>query len=220
MGIQDLPPSHAPDILAITVDMFLFCVLIGLILHLWHGRGKPYDSLEINKMRLAPSYITLILLVVALFAPAYLGIYVQSDGSLFFNLFGMTYQISVLNISDYFFGVFFFLFGGLFMCSRLVFVYQIYKFYLLRTTKSRVVIWGILGELQFTLISLLILPFGLVIPSIAVLIPIPLPFLLITGLLLLRFIHRPERKPGWMELEEEKDWWEKEKEEIKVPDNE
>jgi hypothetical protein len=220
MGIQDLPPSHAPDILAITVDMFLFCVLIGFILHLWHGRGKPYDSLETSKMKLAPSYITLILLIIALFAPADLGIYIQSDGSPFFNLFGMTYQISLLNISDAFFGIFFFLFGGVFMCLRLVFVYQIYKFYLHRTTKTKAVNWGILGELQFTLISLVILPFGLVTPYIAVLIPIPLPFLLITGLLLLRFVPRAERKEGWKELEEDKDWWQKEKEEIIDSDNE
>lgn len=209
MGIQDLPPSHAPDILAITVDMCLFIVLIGFILHIWHSRGKPFDSLDTSKMKIAPPYITLILLVVALFAPAYLGIYIQNDESLYFNLFGMTYQISVLNLSDAFFGVIFFLFGGLFMCLKLVFVYQIYKFYLHRTTRSSVVNWGILSELQFTLISLAILPFGLVTPSIAVLIPIPIPILLITGLLLLRFVPRPERKPGWMELEEEKDWWEK-----------
>ncbi|MGY5859823.1 MAG: hypothetical protein RTU63_10675 [Candidatus Thorarchaeota archaeon] len=219
MGIQDLPPSHAPDILAITVDMFLFCILIGFILHIWHGRGKPHGFLDTSKMKLAPSYITLILLVIALFAPAALGIYIQSDGLPIFDLFGMTYQFSILNFNNAHFGIFFFLFGGLFMCLRLVFVYQIYKFYLHRTTRSSAINYGILGELQFTLISLVIIPFGLVTPSIAVLIPIPLPFLLVTGLLLLRFVPRPEKKPGWEELDEGKDWWEKEKEETSVPDN-
>jgi hypothetical protein len=218
MGIQDLPPSNAPNILALTVDMFLFVVLIGLILHVWHFRGQPHDFLKTSEMKLAPYYITLILLVTALFAPAALGIYLQSNGSHFIDLFGMTYQFTLLEALNAHFGVIFFLFGGLFMCLKLVFVYQIYKFYLYRTTMKRAITYGILGELQFTLISLAIVPFGLMMPNVAVLIPIPIPFLLVTGLLLLRFIPQAEKKVGWVELEDEKEWWEKENEEIKDSD--
>ena len=218
MGIQDLPPSQMPDILAITIDMFLFIVIIGFILHMWHVRGQPHEFLETSKMKLAPSYITLILLIIALFAPASLGIYLRDFAPPVIDIFGMTYQFSILNAFQIHFGIIFFLFGGLFMCLKLVFVHQVYKFYLYRTTMKRVAIYGILSELQFTLISLAIIPFGLLMPSMAVLIPIPLPFLLVTGLLIVRFIPQAKKKPGWVELEDERDWWENEGEEINDTD--
>ncbi|MCK5264062.1 MAG: hypothetical protein KAR03_00510, partial [Candidatus Thorarchaeota archaeon] len=108
----------------------------------------------------------------------------------------------------------FFLVGLPFMFLRLVFVYNIYKYYLGATTRKRVVITGILAELQFALISLAIIPFGLSSPGIAAILSIPIPILLIVGLLMLRYIPKPKGISEWTELDEDKDWWDKEKEDV------
>ncbi|MCK4567325.1 MAG: hypothetical protein KAU48_08450, partial [Candidatus Thorarchaeota archaeon] len=69
----------------------------------------------------------------------------------------------------------------------------------------------ILGELQFPLISLLMVPICLLYPSLTVMIAIPIPILLIVGLLMLRYIPKPKGISEWTELDEDKDWWDKEK---------
>jgi len=74
------------------------------------------------------------------------------------------------------------------------------------------VIAGILAELQFALISLAIIPIGLSSPSIAVILSIPIPILVIVGLIMVRYIPRSQGISEWTELDGEKDWWDKEKE--------
>ena len=153
-----------------------------------------------------PSLTVLIvsLLLIALFGPSNLNMYLEL-GRIF--LIGMSWELGGVMLSFTFFLV-----GLPFMFLRLVFVYQVYKYYLGTTSRKRVLITGILGELQFPLISLLMVPVCLLNPSLAVIISIPIPVLLIAGLLILHYIPRAQGVSGWTALDEDKDWWDKEKE--------
>ncbi len=152
-----------------------------------------------------PSLTVLIvsLLLIALFGPSNLNMYLEL-GQIY--LVGMSWELGSFMLSFTFFLV-----GLPFMFLRLVFVYQVYKYYLGTTSRKRVVITGILGELQFPLISLLLVPICLLNPGLAVIISIPIPILLIAGLLVLRYIPKPKGTSEWTELDEDKDWWDKEK---------
>jgi hypothetical protein len=76
------------------------------------------------------------------------------------------------------------------------------------TTKKRVIIVGIFSELQLTLIGLAIVPLAIGTAGLAVMLSIPIPLLLLTGLLVLKFIPAPPLLGDWDELEKPKEWWE------------
>ena len=123
----------------------------------------------------------------------------------------MSWQIIWLSFESFMFSFIILIVFIPFMFLRLVFVYQVYKYYLGIASRKRVVTVGILAELQFALISLAIIPFGLSSPGLAAILSIPIPILLIVGLLMLRYIPKPKGISEWTELDEDKDWWDKEK---------
>jgi len=198
----DIPPS-TPIIAPLVMDIFLFIVLIGLLTYVLHRQGRSPKNLDTSSMKPSLTVLIVSLLLIALFGPSNLNIYLELGRIV---LIGMSWELGSFMLSFTFFLV-----GLPFMFLRLVFVYQVYKYYLGTTSRKRVVITGILGELQFPLISLLMVPICLLNPGLAVIISIPIPILLIAGLLMLRYIPRAQGVSGWTELDEDKDWWEKEK---------
>ncbi len=199
----DIPPS-TPGVVPLITDIFLFIVLIGLFTYILHRQSQSQKYLDTSSMKPSLTVLIVSLLLIALFGPSNLNMYLEL-GQIY--LVGMSWELGSFMLSFTFFLV-----GLPFMFLRLVFVYQVYKYYLGTTSRKRVVITGILGELQFPLISLLLVPICLLNPGLAVIISIPIPILLIAGLLVLRYIPKPKGTSEWTELDEDKDWWDKQKE--------
>ena len=201
----DIPPS-TPIIVPLVTDVFLFIVLIGLFTYFLHRQSQSQKNLDTSSMKPSLTVLIVSLLLIALFGPSNINIYLEL-GRIY--LIGMSWELGSFMLSFTFFLV-----GLPFMFFRLVFVYQVYKYYLGTTSRKRVVITGILGELQFPIISLLMIPICLSNPNLAVIISIPIPILLIAGLLMLRYIPKLKGISEWTELDEDKDWWDKEKEDV------
>lgn len=204
----DIPPS-TPTIVPLVTDIFLFVVIIGLFTYYLHRQSQSQKVLDTSLMKPSLTVLIVSLLLIALFGPSNLNIYLELEREALLYLIGMSWELGGVMLSFTFFLV-----GFPFMFLRLVFVYQVYKYYLGTTTKKRVVITGILAELQFALISLAIIPIGLSSPGIAAILSIPIPILLVVGFLMLRYIPKPKGTSEWTELDEDKDWWDKEKEDV------
>ncbi len=201
----DIPPSTF-IIDPLVMDVFLFIVLIGLFTYILQRQSRSQKNLNTSSMKPSLTVLIVSLLLITLFGPSNLNIYLEL-GRIY--LIGMSWELGSFMLSFTFFLV-----GLPFMFFRLVFVYQVYKYYLGTTSRKRVVITGILGELQFPIISLLMIPICLSNPNLAVIISIPIPILLIAGFLMLRYIPKPKGISEWTELDEDKDWWDKEKEDV------
>lgn len=201
----DVLPT-TPIIVPLVTDIFLFIVLVGLLTFILHRQSQSQKNLDTSSMKPSLTVLIVSLLLIALFGPSNLNMYLEL-GQIY--LIGMSWELGGVMLSFTFFLV-----GLPFMFLRLVFVYQVYKYYLGTTSRKRVLIAGLLGELQFPLISLLMIPICLLNPSLAIIISIPIPILLVAGLLMLRNIPRAQGVSGWTKLDEDKDWWDKEKEEV------
>ena len=201
----DVLPT-TPIIVPLVTDIFLFIVLVGLLTFILHRQSQSQKNLDTSSMKPSLTVLIVSLLLIALFGPSNLNMYLEL-GQIY--LIGMSWELGGVMLSFTFFLV-----GLPFMFLRLVFVYQVYKYYLGTTSRKRVLITGILGELQFPLISLLMIPICLLNPSLAIIISIPIPILLVAGLLMLRNIPRAQGVSGWTKLDEDKDWWDKEKEDV------
>ena len=207
---SDILPS-TPATLPLIADIFLFIVLIGLFTYVLHRQGQSQKNLDTSSMKPSLTVLIVSLLLIVLFAPSNLNIYLDIGHDEFLYIIGMSWQIIWLSFESFMFSFTIFLVFIPFMFLRLVFVYQVYKYYLGIASRKRVVTVGILAELQFALISLAIIPFGLSSPGIAAILSIPIPILLIVGLLMLRYIPKPKGTSKWTESDGN-DWWDKEKE--------
>ena len=128
----------------------------------------------------------------ALLAP--LGLSVSSDlsGEFSVQVFAVTWGLL------WYFDIPLFVLGGsiftLFGVLRLLFAYQMYKCYRLQTSRRRAVQWGIASELQNVI---LFIPYLFLTDQPLYLVPImvPIPLLLMIGLLFL-FITPPRKHPS------------------------
>ncbi|MFX0108586.1 MAG: hypothetical protein ACFE7R_09900 [Candidatus Hodarchaeota archaeon] len=188
-------------------DVLLFCIIIGVIVYWLHGRGKTQQAVIPSDMPLSPTAITVILLLLAMFGPMALNIYPRVGNDPIFYLAGMSWMIIALTITDSFFGFMLFLQSIPFAFLRLVFVYQIYRYYRRKSSRKRTIIVGVLSEIQITIIGIIILPLTLVYPFLAIMIPVPIPLLLLTALGIMRYVPVPGPPDGWSDLEEKQEWW-------------
>ena len=153
----------------------------------------------------APIIIGVVLLLIALFAP--LAIIVQNDLD-----YSVTQIIAITWILNFDYGqvmlgpfnnLFFFFMSMLpLTCLRYLFAYMMVNLYKGKTTRKRVLLVGIASELQFfiSLLPLLMMLLSSTIDYLPIIIPIP--FLLIIGLLFIRFLP-PKDYLTWIEKEEQ-----------------
>ncbi|MGY5870916.1 MAG: hypothetical protein RTV72_01585 [Candidatus Thorarchaeota archaeon] len=205
---DELPPITASQTLFVITDIFLFLVILGFFVYFLHRHSQSEKLPDTSSMKPSLTMLTSTLLLIALFGPSNLNIYPIPGHIASLYLIGMSWEIIALSLSDFVFSFAYFLVGLPFMFLRLVFVYQVYKYYLGGTSRKRVVITGILGELQLFLIGLAIIPVGLINPDIAVIISVPIPILLLAGLAMIRFYPRSQSVSEWTDLDEGKEWWE------------
>ncbi len=89
---------------------------------------------------------------------------------------------------------------------RLVFVYQMYKLYLGRTSRKRTLLVGAASELQTATIGI----FGAVIPVFSLMSRffIPIPILFVTALIIIRLTPPGTVTTPWEDTEDTESWWE------------
>jgi len=169
-----------------------------------------------NKQRLSFGLIGGIMAIVAVFSPLVLSIN-SSEWDTSIMIVAMTWQGNISSWGSYFYFDLYGLFASLpFTFLRLAFLVLMIRLYQGKTTKKRTLIVGILSELQLVIlfygamiISILLSPY----PPSYLQIMIPVPLLLLTGILIMHF---DPPKEGTMWIEEEtagKSWWEKPDEE-------
>jgi hypothetical protein len=174
----------------------------------------PGAQQEAGAIRVKPWMITTIMLILTFFGPMSLNIYpslgpFESDT---IYIFAMTYQI--LNIFTWDFVMFdlpTIMVTALFSFMRLVFVYQLSRYYKGRTSRGRTIAVGIISELQMTIITGLVLLFLMSSPvMVFYMIAVPIPILLLLGLVFMWTVPVPEIPGPWKELDEPKSWWDEE----------
>ncbi|MFW9834194.1 MAG: hypothetical protein ACFFEK_09380 [Candidatus Thorarchaeota archaeon] len=208
MQPTDIIPPPGPASLFTIANVLIIFVVISATIYVLHFYKKPHMSLDVSGMAISPTTITTIMLIIALIGPVSVNIYPGTWFGPIIYLCGMTWQIIGFNLSSLMFSSLFLLISLPFMFLRLVFVYQIYKYYQGLATKKRTVIVGVLSEIQFPLIGLFIMPFAIGNPSLAFFFAIPIPLLLIVGLIFLQSVHVPLPIDGWKELDKSQNWWE------------
>ena len=212
MQQTDIIPPGAPNpLLFMLMDILLLIAIMGATIYWLHTYKKPHRGYDVSRMLLTPTAITAVMIILAILGPIAFNIYPSAGPSGIIYLIGMSWQITSLVFASVMFSALFFLFILPFTFFRLVYVYMIYRYFRGQTTKNRATIAGILGEIELPLIGLVLIPIGLVDPMIAVVISIPVPILLIVGLIIMQFIPIPQPIDGWKELDETQDWWNQKK---------
>ncbi|MFW9807662.1 MAG: hypothetical protein ACFFFK_13120 [Candidatus Thorarchaeota archaeon] len=209
MQTTDITPQPGPSVLLFTVsNVLIIFFVISAIIYTLHFYKKPHMSLDISGMAISPTTITTIMLIIALFGPVSINFYPDPWFGPMVYFCGMTWQTIGFNLSYLMFSALLLLVSIPFMFLRLVFVYQIYKYYQGLVTRKRTFIVGVLSEIQFPLITFFIMPFTIGNPSLTSFIAIPIPLLLLVGLVILYFVNLPLPTDGWKELDTSQDWWE------------
>ena len=199
--------------------IFLFVVIIGFVVYMLQRNIRSQKGADLSLMKPSLTILITLLFIIAFFAPFNINIY-PSDG--FYSsiqIVGMSWQLTLTPYVDFMIDVAFLLMYLPFTFFRIAFVYAIYKYYHGKTTRTRVIIVGLLGELQLPLIGLAIIPIIISNPYLTLMFSIPIPILLIVGLLILKVVPRPLTDSSWAPSGESKEWWDKEKEETSVSDN-
>lgn len=209
MQTTDITPQPGPDVLIITAsNVLIIFFVISAIIYVLHYYKKPHMSLDISEMLISPTTITTIMLIIALLGPVSVNFYPSILRGHSVYICGMTWQTIGFDLSSLMFGALFLIVSLPFMFLRLVFVYQIYKYYQGLVTRKRTFIVGVLSEIQFPLLNFFIAPFAIGSPSFVVFLAIPIPLLLIIGLAILYSVKVPFPADGWKELDTDQDWWE------------
>jgi hypothetical protein len=207
MQITDVPPIGNYQIVTIMTEAFLIAAIIGTLLYIMNRRSKSFQAINPKSMKLSTTRIALILLMIAILGPAYLNVYPRTGFYPSMAVFAMSWQMQDFVTSILFFGPDFLLVAALLMFLKFVFVYQIFKYYYRATTKNRVIAIGVISELQLTILGLAVIPLTFRTPGLSIMLSIPIPVLLLTGLLMLKFVPVPPLLGDWGELEKPKEWW-------------
>ena len=214
------PPGPPTGIAAGIFELLLIVVIITLIVYYLHRNDSSrLDDTQAAMTGISTRTITAALLVTALFAPASFNIYFGGFDGIFVYLFAMTWQIiNFPSLDVTLFGPFELMMTTLLMFVRLLFVYQVYRYYRGRSGRIRTIIVGIAGELQLTIITAVIILYLLTTPIIdfIVMIALPFPILLVLGLWFMYAIPVPDSFTPWKEIEEPKPWWDGESEDSSV----
>ncbi|MGD9381319.1 MAG: hypothetical protein PVI03_02645, partial [Candidatus Thorarchaeota archaeon] len=174
-----VPPGVGPSPSSLILELMIIGTIIAAAVYLIHrhDQSAPEEAQEVGRARIKPWMITTIMLILAFFGPMSLNIYPGfgpiHGGTIY--IFSMTYQILdlfTLNIAV--FDLPLVMLTSLLSFMRLVFIYQLSRYYKGRTTRGRTIVVGIIGELQLTIITGLVMlsPTGAVVYMIAVPIPI------------------------------------------------
>jgi hypothetical protein len=196
--VTDVPGFGPPQIFILLLNI-LIVTFVGYLVVYWIHERKVASSLhDLKAGKLDVRMVTILLALTALVGPYSVNIYPHEVYGWLLYLTRMTWTMVNMNFWDIIIDPVGFIVGLPFTCMRLVFVYQMHRYLLGRTTQKRTIIVGILSELQtvimifpvFTILSLLG-TFELVSGFLF----FPIPVLLLVGLVIIRVVPVTEESP-------------------------
>jgi hypothetical protein len=190
LQVTDVPGFGPPQIFVFILNI-LIVVLAGYLLVYWiHDRKIMSSPEDVGERKLEVRIVTFLLVLTALVSPYSINVYPHEMYGWMLNLTGMTWTMINMNFWDIVIDPVIFIVGLPFTCLRLVFVYQIHRYLLGRTTRKRTIIIGILSELQLLLMTLPIITILLLLGNTDIVSGffIPIPVLLLVGLVIIRVV--------------------------------
>jgi hypothetical protein len=209
------PRPPGPSIASFMLELLIIGTIIAAAVYLIHrhDKSRPEEVQEVEGPRIKPWMITTIMFILAFFGPISLNIYPEigpfDSGRIY--IFSMTYQIlSLYTLDIVVFDLSIVMATLLLSFMRPVFVYQLSRYYKGKTTRGRTIVVGIISELQLTLITGLVMLGSSM--AIEYMIAVPIPILLLLGIVSMWLVPVPELAVPWKELDGPKAWWEEEPE--------
>ncbi len=217
--MQVIPQPPGPQIGSLLIGQMVIVTIIALAVYLIHRHDPPIteEAKEGVGFRIKPWMITATMFILAFYGPLSLNIYPGlgpfEAGMIY--IFSMTYQVlNIFTLDIVVFELPIVMITALLAIMRPIFAYQMSRYYKGRTTRGRTIIVGIISELQMTIITGVVLLYLMTNPVMlfVYMIAVPIPVLLLLGLVFMWTVPVPEIQAPWKELDEPKEWWDEESE--------
>ena len=199
LQVTDVPGMGPPQIFILFLNILIIAFVGYLIVYWIHDRRTVISPDDSKERRLGVRTSTILLAVTALVSPVSVNIYPHEVSGYMSNLMGMTWMMINLNFWDIVIDPPILLSGFSLTFMRLVFVYQMHRYLLGLTTSKRTIIVGILSELQ---IVIMILPVFIILSLLGTFelifgLFIPIPVLLLVGLVIMRVVPSNKIESPW-----------------------
>jgi hypothetical protein len=201
MQFTDIPGLGPPQLIVLFLNL-LIIIFVGYLFVHWFKDSRFVSLPDDSKGRSVDvRMVTSLFTITALVSPVSLNAYPHEAYDWLFYLTGMTWTMVNMNFFDIIIDPIL-LVGGLpFTCLRLVFVYQMHRYLLGRTTRTRTIILGISSELQLVLMTypLIII---LTLTGTSDIINgffIPIPVLLLVGLVIIQIVPTNKIESPWQD---------------------
>ena len=199
LQVTDVPGMGPPQIFILFLNILIIAFVGYLIVYWIHDRRTVISPDDSKERRLGIRTSTILLAVTALVSPVSVNIYPHEVSGYMSNLMGMTWMMINLNFWDIVIDPLILLSGFSLTFMRLVFVYQMHRYLLGLTTSKRTIIVGILSELQ---IVIMILPVFIILSLLGTFelifgLFIPIPVLLLVGLVIMRVVPSNKIESPW-----------------------
>ncbi|UCE11116.1 MAG: hypothetical protein JSW61_04040 [Candidatus Thorarchaeota archaeon] len=196
----------APDPLIFSIVMLnvliftLFVVYSAYWLYSKSEEEMDQDpSLKATLIRIGPA----VLVILAVTAPISINIYFDPERLPLVYVMGLWWMSIGLSLTDTMIDPLMLIAGIPLAIPRLAFVYMVHRFLIGQTTRRRVIMTGLFSELVMPILALVGNLYVIMVASQEYMIFIPLPLLLVLGLLMIRFIPPMPREKSWIEYTSE-----------------
>lgn len=199
LQITDVPGMGPPQLFILFLNILIVVFVCYLLVYWIHNRKTTISLNDSKERRVSVRTVTTLLAVIALVSPVSINIYPHEVYGYLSNLMGMTWMMINMNFWDIAIDPLIILSGLSLTFMRLVFVYQMHRYLLGRTTRKRTIIVGILSELQ---IAIMTLPVFLILSLLGTFelifgFFIPIPVLLLVGLIIMRVVPTSKIESPW-----------------------
>jgi len=217
--MQVIPQPPGPQIVPLLLGQMSIITIIALAVYMIHRHDSslPQEAKEAGNSRLRPWMITAIMFVLAFYGPMTLNIYPGFGpfGADMIYIFSMTYQVlNIFSLDITLFDLPIIMITALFTFMRPVFAYQLSRYFKGMTSRGRTIVFGVISELQMTIITGVLLLYLMTNPfaPFVYMIAVPIPILLLLGLVFMWTVPVAESYGQWKELDESKEWWDEKSE--------
>ena len=217
--MQVIPRPPGPQIGLLLLGELSIITIIAFAVYMIHRHDSslPQDAAEAGNSRLRPWMISAIMFVLAFYGPMSFNIYpgLGPFGTDMISIFSMTYQVAnIFALGITLFELPLVMIASLFSFMRPVFAYQLSRYFKGKTTRGRTIVVGVISEIQMTIITGVMLLYLMTNPftPFVYMIAVPIPVLLLLGLIFMWKVPVVESHGPWKELDESKEWWDEKSE--------
>lgn len=195
-------PTPDPAIMSIMLLNILIFILIVVYAAYWlykHGTttSEQDESPKAQIAKIGPA----LLLILTVTAPISFNIYINPERAPIVYVMGLWWMSIGISFTDVMFDPTLLLAGIPFAIPKFAFIYMIHRYLLGETTRRRVLLIGIISETPIPILGLIadLLYLGGFVSITDIMIFIPIPLLLILGVLIVRFIPPLVKEKSWLE---------------------